>query len=386
MDAALSLDPTALRTLLHELAMEARTHRFEVAPNPCVGAAVLGRGRVVSRGWHRVWGGPHAEIDALNAARDSAQHDGGVPPEEWEAIVVTLEPCSSVGKTGSCTQAVLDSGIRHVVVGAVDPDARHRGHGLELLEEAGAAVYTLPGAAPLESASPHYLRWSSFDRVRRPRPWIIAKWAQTLSGQLSPPEGEGDGRTISGPESLAAVHQLRSRCDAILTGMGTVLADDPQLNVREPGDTSSQPARIVLDSSLRLSPNARIFHAEPAGGPVYVLTQMGPDPVRLRALTAAGATVVPIRGADRQHLELRDVHTWMWEAGFRRVLLEAGPEMLEAHLNAGFVDQIQVVTGNVRGGVGPSLGSFLIPERLRERRDSERGNDAVLEAFWVAPG
>jgi diaminohydroxyphosphoribosylaminopyrimidine deaminase/5-amino-6-(5-phosphoribosylamino)uracil reductase len=384
VDAALSLDPTALRTLLRELATEARTHRFEVAPNPCVGAAVLARGRVVARGYHRVWGGPHAEVDALAAAREAAAHDGGVPPEEWEALVVTLEPCSTRGKTGSCTEAILATDLKHVVVGAVDPDPRHRGEGLELLRVAGLEVHVLEGASPLEEASPEFLRWTGYERLRRPRPWVIAKWAQTLTGQLSPPEGHGDGRTISGPESHDAVQVLRGRVDAILTGVGTVLADDPRLTVRPPGDAASPPARLVLDSALRTSPEARLFADDPAGGPVFVLTQMGPDPVRARALTEAGATIVPLRGTDRQHLDLREVHTWMWEQGFRRVLLEAGPEMLEAHLEEGFVDQVQVVTGGVRGGRGTSLGSWLVPHRLLDRRDSERGDDAVLEAFWDA--
>ena len=133
----------ALRQILAELAGAARAFRFEVAPNPCVGAAVVAGGAVISRGFHRVWGREHAEIDALRLAELT-----GVPKAEWDTLVVTLEPCSTTGKTPPCTDAILKSGIRRVVVGELDPDPRHRGRGLELLRSAGLEVEHLQGAAP----------------------------------------------------------------------------------------------------------------------------------------------------------------------------------------------------------------------------------------------
>ena len=193
-----------LRELLAELGGLAREHRFRVAPNPCVGAAVLSAGVEIGRGFHELWGGPHAELLALEAARAS-----GMAAERWDTLVVTLEPCSTAGKTPPCTDAIRAAGIRRVVVGAVDPDARHRGRGLEALHAAGIEVIHLRGAAPLAVVAPHFLHWTSYERLRRPRPWTIAKWAQTRTGQLTPPADSGAGRWISGP-----LPWPRSRCSA----------------------------------------------------------------------------------------------------------------------------------------------------------------------------
>ncbi|MEZ6013565.1 MAG: bifunctional diaminohydroxyphosphoribosylaminopyrimidine deaminase/5-amino-6-(5-phosphoribosylamino)uracil reductase RibD [Planctomycetota bacterium] len=374
------LDPRLLEDLLAQLGREARAFRFEVAPNPCVGAAVLAQGQVVARGFHRHWGGPHAEIEALAAARAS-----GVPASDWDTLVVTLEPCCTTGKTPPCTEAILASGIRTVVAGALDPDARHRGKGLELLQEHGVDVYLSEGSARLEVVAPHFLRWTSRDRLRRPRPWTVAKWAQTLSGHLSPPENVGDGRWISGPMALADVQVLRSRVDAVVTGVGTILADNPRLTLRPPAPlVRGAPARVVLDSWLRTPPEARLFQApgeHEGAGAVHVLCLPGSDRVRRRALEAVGATVHELRGQDRHLLDLREVFTLLWELGFQRVLLETGPTFLHNALDHGFVDQVRVVTGSVRGGRGETMAPWLVSAKLLERLDREVGDDAVLEAF-----
>ncbi len=391
--STLDKDSAALSELLTVLGREAQAFRFEVAPNPCVGAAVLAGGVEVARGFHRVWGGPHAEVEALEAARAAARL-GGPGPESWDTLVVTLEPCSSTGKTPPCVDAIVAAGIRTVVVGALDPDPRHRGRGLEKLREAGLEVALIDGPCPLESVAPHFLRWTSRERLRRPRPWTVAKWAQTLSGHLRPPKDVGDGRWISGPGALAEVHELRGRVDAILTGVGTVLADDPRMTLRPQGSAANlggldpvgiqPPQRIVFDSWLRTPPDARLFApAEPgefAGG-VVILSLPAPDVQRRRRLEAAGAEVVEMRGTDRKRLHLRTVHEWLMERGLRRVLLESGPELLRAHLTGGFVDQVRVVTGDVRGGRGESLASWLATADLQERLDREVAPDAVLEAF-----
>jgi diaminohydroxyphosphoribosylaminopyrimidine deaminase/5-amino-6-(5-phosphoribosylamino)uracil reductase len=374
------LDPRLLEDLLAQLGQAARQFRFEVAPNPCVGAAVLSQGQVVARGFHRVWGGPHAEVEALDAARAS-----GVPEADWDTLVVTLEPCCTTGKTPPCTDAILASGIRIVVAGALDPDARHRGKGLELLQARGVDVYLSEGSARLEEIAPHFLRWTARDRVRRPRPWTIAKWAQTLSGHLSPPEDVGGGRWISGPAALADVQVLRSRVDAVVTGVGTILADNPRLTLRPPAwQGGKPPARVVLDSWLRTPPEARLFQApgeHEAAGPVHILCLPGSDRVRRRGLEQLGAKVHELRGQDRHLLELREVFTLLWEQGFQRVLLETGPTLLRNALDHGFVDQVRVVTGSVRGGRGESMAPWLVSAKLLERLDREVGDDAVLEAF-----
>lgn len=374
-----ALDEARIASLLVELGAQARAFRFEVAPNPCVGAALLAHGEEQARGFHRWFGGPHAEVDALAAAAEA-----GVPRGELETLVVTLEPCSSRGKTGPCVEAILAAGIKRVVVGSLDPDVRHEGQGLGLLRERGVEVWLHEGSAPLEKVSPHFLAWTARDRLRRPRPWTIAKWAQTRTGQLSPPEGHGDGRTISSPAAWAEVLTLRGRVDAIVTGVGTVLADDPRLSVRPPGDPTRPPARVVLDSYLRTPPTARLFETPGPGegaGPVHVLCLAGMDAPRRRALEGRGASVHGLRAGERGHVSLRAAQEWMFEQGIRRVLLEAGPELLTRHFELAFVDQVRVYTGAVNGGRGTSLGPWLARLDLQERLDREVGSDGVLEGF-----
>jgi len=373
------LDEAALRQILADLGQAARAFRFEVAPNPCVGAAVVAGGVVIASGYHRQWGRAHAEVEALAAARAS-----GVPASDWDTLVITLEPCSSSGKTPPCTSAILQSGIQRVVVGALDPDPRHRGRGLEELRQAGVEVELLEGASPLAEIAPYFLEWLEPERLSRPRPWIIAKWAQTRSGQLSPPAEFGGGRWISGAKAREEVQVLRSSVDAIVTGVGTVLADNPRLSVRPPGDIARAPMRVVLDSHLRTPPESRLFSpCEPAegAGPVHILCSAGASAVRHRALEQAGAQIWGIHAVDMDHLRLFDVADWLWQRGVRRALVEAGPELLESCFAAGGVDQVRVITGNVNGGRGESMAQRMSRLRFSERLDRECGDDSVLEAM-----
>ena len=374
-----SLDDALLTRLLAELGVEAASHRFAVAPNPCVGAAVLSGGRVVATGFHGRWGGPHAEVLALAAAERS-----GVPSEEWDLLLVTLEPCSSTGKTPPCVEAILASGIPRVVVGALDPDSRHRGRGLEQLRDAGREVYLMEGEARLEEISPHFLAWTSADRLSRPRPWTIAKWAQTRTGQLLPPEEVGEGRWISCDESREEVQLLRGRVDAIVTGVNTVLADDPRLTVRLPGDPSRPPLRVVLDSYLRTPTDARLFACPAEGegaGAVHILTLAGSNAPRWNALAEVGAEVHGLHGEAGDHVSLREVQEWLWDQGVRRALLEAGPTLLQEMLERFFVDQLLVFTDGINGGRGVSMGPWLSSAKILQRLDRESGADAVLEGF-----
>lgn len=372
------LDQSQILGLLQGLSRDARARRFDVAPNPCVGAAILAGERELARAAHAHWGGPHAEVLALAAAEAS-----GLPRERWDTLVVTLEPCSSHGKTPPCTDAILASGIKRVVVGALDPDPRHRGRGLEILRAAGVEVLLHEGASPLEEVAPHFLAWTGRERLRQPRPWTIAKWAQTRTGQLRPPEGLGEGRWITGSEARAEVHELRARVDAIVSGSGTVLEDDPRLSVRGVPDCARAPLRIVIDTYLRTPPDAALFAPTGPGekaGEVHLLALAGVDPRRARALVAAGAQVHELHGGEGG-VSLRDAQAWMWQRGIRRVLLECGPTLLAEHLAQGLVDQLRVYTGDVNGGRGESMGTWLSRTRLEQRLDRECGGDSVLEAF-----
>jgi len=376
------LDEVLVRSVLRELALEAPRHRFEVAPNPCVGAALLAGSQLVAKGFHEYYGGPHAELSAFAAAENS-----GVPRARIDTLLVTLEPCSSQGKTPPCTEFLLQSGIRRVVVGALDPDPRHQGRGLRELQAGGIEVLLAEELAPLSEVAPHFLRWTAQERLRRPRPWTIAKWAQTRTGQLVPPMGVGGGRWISTPESLREVQVLRGRVDAIITGVGTILADDPRFSVRPPGNPQRPPWKIIFDSYLRTPPDAAVFREAGPGegsGPVHILCLAGADPVRERALRAAGAELHPLHVSSEHEFSLREAQEWMWSQGLRRVLLEAGPTLLSSYLAADLVDQLRIYTGSINGGMGPSMAESISRLKLSERLDREWGSDAVLEAFLAA--
>ncbi|MSR61038.1 MAG: bifunctional diaminohydroxyphosphoribosylaminopyrimidine deaminase/5-amino-6-(5-phosphoribosylamino)uracil reductase RibD [Planctomycetes bacterium] len=367
------------RALLADLGRAAGAFRFEVAPNPCVGAAVLSDGVEIGRGFHRQWGGPHAELQAFEAAAAS-----GVPRERWDTLLVTLEPCCSQGKTPPCTEAILRTSIRRVVVGALDPDPRHRGRGLEELRERGLEILFLRGASALERYSPHFVEWTRPDRLRRSVPWVIAKWAQTRTGQLSPPLGSKDGRWISSPAAREDVHRLRARVDAILVGVGTVVADDPRLSVRGVLDVPKPPLRVILDSSLRTPPSARLFQPCQPGefaGPVHIVARAGFDAQYYRPLVEAGAIVHALHPGDQGHTSLRETLGLLWTEGVRRVLLEGGPRLLASAFEAEYIDQLRIYTASINGGVGPSMGRFLVAERLLQIERSEVGDDARLDAF-----
>ncbi len=373
--------PFRVEDLLSELGQEAAGRRFWVAPNPCVGAAILDEeGHELARGFHEQWGGAHAEIAAMQAARSA-----GIEPERWHTLVVTLEPCSSHGKTPPCTESIVAAGFQRVIVGATDPDPRHRGQGLEALHKAGLEVEFEPSGSPLSRVAPYFEKWTAHERLRRPRPWLIAKWAQTLTGQLQPPEDVGQGRWISSEASRHEVQQLRRSVDAIFTGVGTIRADDPRLSLRgEAARGAKPPLRIILDTELGTPPDARILRAtgdDELAGTTYILCRAGASATRHRALSEAGARIHSLRpGADGRP-PLREVLAWAWRFGVRRAMLEAGPTLTQAFFEARFVDQMQVYTGSVRGGRGDSLAPLLTRLELRQRLDREVDGDAVMHAF-----
>ena len=217
-------------------------------PNPRVGAIVLdATGTVAGVGSHAGRGAPHAEVVALREAGDRAA--GGT-------LVVTLEPCDHEGVTPPCTGAVIGAGVARVVVGAVDPDRRVSGRGIERLRAAGIDVVAGVGAGLVEAADPGY-----FHQRRTGRPRVTLKWAATLDGQAA--AADGSARWISSPESRADGHLLRAESDAVMVGAGTVIADDPDLTVRLDGYRGPQPRPVVIAGHRALPPRARLMGRDP---------------------------------------------------------------------------------------------------------------------------
>jgi diaminohydroxyphosphoribosylaminopyrimidine deaminase/5-amino-6-(5-phosphoribosylamino)uracil reductase len=277
------------------------------SPNPVVGCVILDEsGRTVGEGFHAYPGGPHAEVVALAQAGERAR--GGT-------AVVTLEPCDHTGRTGPCTQALINAGVRRAVVAVNDPNPDAAG-GVATLRAAGLEVLTGVRAEQAEATNVAWLVATRRAAAGDPRPYLIWKAAATLDGRSA--AADGTSRWITSAESRGDVHRLRGTVDAIVAGVGTVLADDPQLTVRAE-EPSPQPLRVVVDSRGRTPRTARVHEA---GAATWVATasEVGADPAGRVDLAALGAA--------------------LYARGCRRVLLEGGPTLAGAYLRAGLVDEI----------------------------------------------
>jgi diaminohydroxyphosphoribosylaminopyrimidine deaminase / 5-amino-6-(5-phosphoribosylamino)uracil reductase len=327
--------------LMQEALALALHGRGEVEPNPRVGAIALQDGEVVGRGFHSHWGGPHAEVMALHAA--AAQN------RRPDTLVVTLEPCSSPRgtagkKTPPCTLALIEAGIRRVVVGALDPDPRHRRTGILELEAKGVQVIDgVLGSRVMEQNRP-FQKWLTLDR-----PWTLAKWAMTLDGKTAAPSGES--RWISGPEARRRAHLLRSRCDAVIVGFRTATIDDPELTVRHV--EGAQPVRIVVDPLAELADDSNLVRTA-LKVPTWMLVNVGADPRRTGHLQDLGVQVIAVKSAEGgRRLHLRQAWRELRRRGLCRVLVEGGGGLLAQLMSWQCVDQLLgFVAPKIIGGSG----------------------------------
>ena len=293
-----------------------------VEPNPMVGCVIVRDGQIVGEGWHLRFGGLHAEIEALAAAGERAR----------DAVAyVTLEPCCHHGKTGPCTQAVIEAGLARVVVGCEDPNPQVAARGLAELRAAGIQVET--GILAVEAAE---LVAPFAKLITTGKPWVIAKWAATLDGKIA--SRTGDSQWISGEQSRAVVHLLRGRVDAILVGRGTAEADDPLLTARPPGPRTA--TRIVLDSVARLSPESKLVQSVDQA-PLLVAVSEAAPAKRCKQLTECGAEIVVLSGDARASR----VTALLEELGRRQMtnlLVEGGAEVLGTLWDLQAIDEVQV--------------------------------------------
>lgn len=310
--------------------------RGQVSPNPMVGAVVVRRGQVVGEGAHLQVGGPHAEVHAFAAA--GRQSRGAT-------LYVTLEPCSHHGRTPPCTEAVLRAGIRRVVCAMEDPDPRVGGRGIAQLRQAGLEVEVGLGGEEAERLNAAYLK-----HRRTGRPLLILKLAQSLDGRLA--TAGGDTRWISGEQSRTLVHRWRSWADAVMVGAGTVLADDPQLDVRLVRGRSPRP--LVVDGRLRVPLQARVFQRP---GAVLITADTAPAK-KLRAFAAQGVEVWTFASL-RGQLDLAQVLQRAGSEGLTSILLEGGGQLAAAALRARVVDELRLFLAPLLIGQGvPAIGDL----------------------------
>ena len=319
-------------------------------PNPRVGCVLVRGAQVLGEGWHERAGGPHAEVRALQDAGEAAR---------GSTAYVTLEPCAAHGRTPPCVGALLAAGVGRVVFAGADPNPQMVGGG-EALRAAGVLVQSGLLAGEARALNPGF-----YKRHEQGLPWVRVKLGTSLDGRIALASGES--RWITSPEARADAQLWRARSSAVLTGIGTVLADDPALNVRIEG-ASRQPRRVVLDSALRLPPGARMLARE---GEALVLTAAGDVPARA-ALQARGATVHSLPPAPAGGLDLRAVLQYLATLDANEVWVEAGARLAGAFLAARLVDELVLyVAPSLLGPQAQPLAQLPAPATLAERLQLE---------------
>lgn len=330
------LDPWHMERAL-ELA--ARGQGF-VEPNPMVGCVIARGAEIIGEGWHRRFGGPHAEIEALRVA--AARAAGAT-------LYVTLEPCCHHGKTPPCTRAILEAGVRRVLIAQSDPFPAVRGGGVAELRAAGVEVQVGLLEPQARRLNAPYLKL-----LRSGRPWVLAKWAMTLDGKIA--TRAGMSRWISGSESREVVHALRGRVDAILVGRETAVRDDPLLTARPPGPRTA--VRVVCDTHASLPQSSQLVRTAQAA-PVLVAVGEQAGQARRHDLARAGCEVLVCPG----QTHAARLEALFEELGRRRMtnlLAEGGARLLGSLLDAGQIDEVHVfIAPKLIGGAaaaGPTAG------------------------------
>lgn len=308
-------------------------------PNPLVGAVIVKDGKVIGEGFHERCGQAHAERNALaDCARRGEDPSGAT-------LFVTLEPCCHTGKQPPCTEAVIQAGIAHVVVGSRDPNPLVAGKGNALLREAGIQVTEDFMRVECDELNPVF-----FHHIQTKRPYVVAKWAMTVDGKIA--TCTGDACWISNDQSRADAHELRHRLAAIMVGVGTAKADDPMLTVRRAGgQPGNQPLRVVVDSRLSIPRDGNLVKTVREHA-LLVATAQPDDCEDARELRELGASVVSLPDGDG-HVDLAALMAHLGASGVDSLLVEGGGTLHEAMFRAGLVNELVVyVAPKIAGGAG----------------------------------
>ncbi|MEG1602305.1 MAG: bifunctional diaminohydroxyphosphoribosylaminopyrimidine deaminase/5-amino-6-(5-phosphoribosylamino)uracil reductase RibD [Cloacibacillus sp.] len=314
-------------------ALELAAQGAECSPNPRVGCVIVRDGQIIGRGWHKKCGGPHAEVNAV------ADACGDI---EGADVYVTLEPCSHYGKTPPCADMLLEKRPARVITAMTDPNPKVAGAGLLKLRDAGIEVKN--GVLEAEC---RYMNRGFIRRMTLSRPWVTIKCAASLDGRIALANGES--KWITSEESRERVHAMRAENGAVLTGVGTVLSDDPKLTVRSaPG---KNPLRVIVDRKLRTPTCAKILR-----GGALIFAQSGAEEWREEHLRMAGAQIERIEAAEDY---LPAVLKKLCREGVNYLMVEAGPRVTSAFIASGLADELALFTAPKILGAGPSFSDFF---------------------------
>lgn len=346
--------------MLHAI-RAAAAGRGHVEPNPMVAATIVADGKCVGEGTHEVFGGPHAEINALNAAGPAAR---------GATLYVNLEPCCHHGKTGPCTDAIIKAGIARVVCAIIDPFEQVNGKGIATLQLAGIQVDVGCVEGQARQLNAGYL-----SLIERGRPLVLVKWAQTIDGKISSPRL---GRYITSDAARVEAHRLRSQCQGILVGVGTVTADDPQLTCRSVPGVS--PHRFILDGKLR-TPTASQLVETARQTPVTILTTasaVAENPAVVKRFKECGVNIVEL--GDKPPIKWAEVLKELARLKVTCLLVEGGRAVIRSLLNEKLADLAAIFISPKFAGPGlPILDDALPSFRLEDVRVRHFGPDALME-------
>jgi diaminohydroxyphosphoribosylaminopyrimidine deaminase/5-amino-6-(5-phosphoribosylamino)uracil reductase len=330
--------------------------RGQVEPNPMVGCVIVKEGQTIGEGYHRKFGGPHAEPNALASCTESPN---------GATAYVTLEPCCHLEKkTPPCVPRLIEAKLARVVIGCLDPNPRVNGNGVKLLREAGILV-----DEPVLEMECKQLIAPLLARVVHRRPYITLKWAQTADGKVGGPNGKS--LQISNKKSRRIVHELRARCDAIVVGIGTVLADDPMLTSR--GVRNARPSvRVVLDRHLRIPLESRLVQTAREFPVVVACSEQSMRTPKAAQLETLGVGLL-------QASELAQVSAGLFAAGASHVLVEPGPTLARSFLEGDFADRIWVIRSAKPIGDATAPAAATVPEYFVKTGERELDGDVLTE-------
>ncbi|NGZ05476.1 MAG: bifunctional diaminohydroxyphosphoribosylaminopyrimidine deaminase/5-amino-6-(5-phosphoribosylamino)uracil reductase RibD [Magnetococcales bacterium] len=343
-------------------------------PNPVVGCVIVRDEEIVGQGYHPYAGAAHAEVFALQEAGERA---------EGSTVYVNLEPCAHHGRTPPCADALIRARVRRVVVAMIDPNFQVAGRGVERLRNAGIEVTVGVRAEEARELNRPFVIW-----IEQERPMITLKLAASLDGKTATRTGES--QWITGPAARARVQRMRDQHDAVLVGIGTILADDPRLNCRMPG--GRDPVRIVVDSRLRIPEQARVFDSS-VESPLWIATGRGANFARAEALGARpNVRVIPCRETADGRVNLNDLMVRLGEMDLTSVLCEAGGVLTGALLEAGLADRLalflapKLIGGHDSRGLleNIGIGSLADAQRLVNMRVTQVGEDLLIEGDFEA--
>ena len=350
------------------------------SPNPAVGAVVIKNGRIVGRGATLPPGQAHAEVVALQDAGEEARSS---------TLYVTLEPCCHWGRTPPCTAAVIDAGVAEVVVAVSDPNPVVSGGGVSALLEAGLTVSLLEEDSP-ERHDARQLYEGFAKHISSGLPFVLAKFAMSLDGKIA--THTGDSKWVTGPEARALVQQMRRETDAVMVGANTVLADDPQLTVRDQDGRPlpRQPIRVTLDSQCRMPPRSQLLRQP---GQTLVYTTEAAPASNVGGLLRAGADVVPVSTTAEGLVNPADVLADLGQRGVVSLLVEGGGKTLGSLFDDGLVDKVHAfVAPVIIGGIGAAspvegVGAELMAHthRLEQPTLRQVGADWLITGYPSRP-